>query len=158
MYLSSTRILLRQVVTLSQVSSRFTSLICFVSVAGFNVVIGKYFDSNDSFIAYLPLAHILEFVLEHVFLFLGVCIGYGSPRTLFDSEDSNGDLHELRQTYMAGVPAIWETARKSIVALIEASPPDEQGFFWETLNNKKIASEEDSTFPSDRKEAAFAKV
>ena len=40
---------------------------------------------NEIFIAFLPLAHILEFLAESVMLTLGVKIGYSSPNTLMDT-------------------------------------------------------------------------
>ena len=35
-----------------------------------------------SYIAFLPLAHVLEFVAENVMLLFGVAVGYSSPNTL----------------------------------------------------------------------------
>ncbi len=97
-------------------------------MAGFDVVIGRHFDSDDRYLAYLPLAHVLAFAFEHACLFWGVCLGYGSPRTLFDSsvEGCKGDLCEFCPTYMLGVPAIWEIARKAVINLVEASNRDRQ--------------------------------
>jgi long-chain acyl-CoA synthetase len=135
-------------------------LILSFSVAGWDIVNGRHFDHNDVYLAYLPLAHIMEFISEHVFLFWGVCIGYGSPRTLFDTsvEGCKGDLRELRPTFMVGVPAIWERARKSIMASIAASSPDQQAVFWDALRDKKKAFEDGAIFPSERDTAAFSNV
>lgn len=135
-------------------------LILSFSVAGWDIVNGRHFDHNDVYLAYLPLAHIMEFISEHVFLFWGVCIGYGSPRTLFDTsvEGCKGDLRELRPTYMVGVPAIWERARKSIMASIATFSPDQQTVFWDALRDKKKAFEDGAIFPSERDTAAFSSV
>lgn len=129
------------------------------SVSGWDVTWGKHFDHNDVYLAYLPLAHIMEFISEHAFLFWGVPMGYGSPRTLFDSavQGCKGDLTELSPTYMVGVPAIWESARKSILASITAYSPDEHTAFWEAIRDKQKAFEDGTYFPIER-EAAFAKV
>lgn len=126
-------------------------------VAGFDVAIGRHFDSDDRYLAYLPLAHVLEFAFEHACLFWGVCLGYGSPRTLFDSsvENCKGDLCELRPTYILGVPAIWETARKAIINLIGASNRDRQTIFWEAYESKKKTIGTNATFPVDRDERVF---
>ena len=66
---------------------------------------------GDTMLSYLPLAHILEFLVESYCIFMGVKIGYGSVRTLTDASVRNckGDIGELKPTSMAGVPAVWET-------------------------------------------------
>ena len=40
---------------------------------------------TDRFIAYLPLAHILELLAENLMLIMGVAIGYSSTLTLTDT-------------------------------------------------------------------------
>jgi len=62
-------------------------------------------DGSDTLIAYLPLAHILEFTVEQTCIFRGIKLGYGSPKTLLDSSVRNclGDIKELKPTLMAGV-------------------------------------------------------
>ena len=42
----------------------------------------KYFKGPHTFIAFLPLAHVLEFLAENTCLFLGISIGYSNPNTL----------------------------------------------------------------------------
>jgi long-chain acyl-CoA synthetase len=73
---------------------------------------------DDVTIAYLPLAHILELLVETTCLTQGASIGYGHPRTLaptspyIKSEKGEAlpgfeaDLISLRPTMMAAVPAI----------------------------------------------------
>lgn len=80
---------------------------------------------DDVFIAYLPLAHVLELCIECFCTFSGIKIGYASPRTLSDTTVKNckGDLRELRPTLMGGVPAVWERIRKGAYAKIEAGSP-----------------------------------
>jgi long-chain acyl-CoA synthetase len=72
---------------------------------------------HDTFLAFLPLAHILEYVVELAFGYIGLQIGYGRIRTLTDASVRNcqGDLKEFRPTLMIGVPQIWETIRKGIM-------------------------------------------
>jgi len=45
---------------------------------------GISFSSDDCYIGYLPLAHVLELTAENVLLFNGCKIGYSSPLTLSD--------------------------------------------------------------------------
>jgi long-chain acyl-CoA synthetase len=75
---------------------------------------------NDRALAYLPLAHIFEFVAEHaVCLAAGVPLGYGSPATLTDAapgvaRGSRGDAPALRATFLTAVPTVLERVRASV--------------------------------------------
>uniref|UniRef100_A0A8C2HJ34 long-chain-fatty-acid--CoA ligase n=1 Tax=Cyprinus carpio TaxID=7962 RepID=A0A8C2HJ34_CYPCA len=64
---------------------------------------------DDTYIGYLPLAHVLELSAEMVCLAHGCRIGYSSPQTLADQSTkikrgSKGDTSILRPTLMAAVP------------------------------------------------------
>lgn len=64
---------------------------------------------NDIYIAYLPLAHILELSCEMLVFFLGIKCGYSSPQTLTDQSTAikrgdKGDLQVLRPHLMCCVP------------------------------------------------------
>lgn len=74
------------------------------SVAGGDLLMGSVFTGDDRYLGYLPLAHVLEFVLEMYCVYKGGSIGYGSPRTLTDASvrESLGDIRELKPTAMAG--------------------------------------------------------
>lgn len=74
-------------------------------------MLGSLLQEDDIYLAYLPLAHILEMLIESAAFFLGATLGFGSPRSLTDASVRNckGDLRELGPTLMAGVPAVWET-------------------------------------------------
>jgi long-chain acyl-CoA synthetase len=77
------------------------------AIGGAKLVFGSLITEHEVYLGYLPLAHILEFTVEHFIIYSGGRIGYGSPRTLVDASVRNckGDLTELRPTLMAGVPA-----------------------------------------------------
>lgn len=49
-----------------------------------SAAIGKT-DSRDAYIAYLPLAHVLELLSENSVIVLGVRIGYATTNTLLDT-------------------------------------------------------------------------
>jgi len=55
------------------------------SVAAVVLRVGHHMSPNDSYLAFLPLAHILECVVELTRLFIGVTAGYGTIRTLSDA-------------------------------------------------------------------------
>ena len=74
---------------------------------------------QDVYLDYLPLAHILELIAEHLHVMVGASIGYGSPHTLSDRSvkvkpGTSGDATELRPTLMAAVPAVLDKIRDSV--------------------------------------------
>jgi long-chain acyl-CoA synthetase len=95
---------------------------------------------RDVILTYLPLAHIFELVLENLILFIGGTLGYGHPRTLSDTSMKNcaGDMRELQPTIMVGVPQVWETVRKGVIAKVNASGPMVKALFWGAYNYKNF--------------------
>lgn len=84
---------------------------------------------KDVYIAYLPLAHIFELVVETVFLCQGGAIGYGHARTLSSSspyvhpDNASGcDLIALKPTIMAGVPAILDMIKTGLSRKLDLMP------------------------------------
>lgn len=75
--------------------------------------------SKDTYLAYLPLAHILELAAENVMVAVGCSIGYGSPLTLTDTSNkikkgTKGDASMLSPTLLAAVPAILDRVRDGV--------------------------------------------
>ncbi len=110
------------------------------AVAGLTAVIEECVSHKEFVLAYLPLAHIFELVMENLVLFLGATLGYGSPRTLADSSMRNcaGDMREFAPTVMVGVPQIWETVRKGITGQVGSSGPLVRSVFWGAFNLKSF--------------------
>ncbi|KAK4058292.1 long-chain fatty acid-CoA ligase [Microbotryomycetes sp. JL221] len=94
---------------------------------------------GETYIAYLPLAHILEMAVEQCFLFVGAQIGYGTVKTLTDASVRNcpGDIRALAPTVMVGVPAVWELIRKGILSKVKAG-----GAFKERIFNFALAAKQ----------------
>ncbi|GFF68261.1 acetyl-CoA synthetase-like protein [Aspergillus lentulus] len=92
------------------------------AVASMDAVVGKHISPKDAILTYLPQAHIIEFVFEHMCLYWGCTMGYGSPRTLSNASILNckGDICKVRPTSLVGVPAMWESIKKGLLGL---SPP-----------------------------------
>lgn len=67
----------------------------------------EYLTTDDTYLAFLPLAHILEFVVEMTFVFAGLPIGYGRVKTLTDQSvrECKGDIAELKPV-SNGVPLL----------------------------------------------------
>ena len=91
-----------------------------------------YVGESDTYLAYLPLAHIMELAIESCCLYLGIQLGYGSPRTLTDqfTRGCNGDIKELRPSILVGVPQVWDTIRKGIMAKLDKAPAPVRVIFW----------------------------
>jgi len=66
---------------------------------------------RGSYVAFLPLAHILEMGLELGHHFIGSTIGYADPKVLVAGPGKclpTGALETFKPTFMAGVPKVWE--------------------------------------------------
>ncbi|XP_021766364.1 long chain acyl-CoA synthetase 8-like isoform X2 [Chenopodium quinoa] len=90
---------------------------------------------DDVYLAYLPLAHVLELEAETVMLASGAAIGYGTTLTLTDTSNkikkgTKGDVSVLQPTLMAAVPAIIDRVRDGVLKKVE-----EKGGFVKTLFN-----------------------
>ena len=79
-------------------------------------------DSEIVYLAYLPLAHIMELALEHVMLCLGAAVAYGSPGTFTDSapkiNNCVGDASEARPTVLVCAPAVLDKIRSAVMAKV----------------------------------------
>ncbi|KAI9275407.1 hypothetical protein BY458DRAFT_454713 [Sporodiniella umbellata] len=108
------------------------------AIAGCNTLLGHLVTDRDSMMAYLPLAHVLEFVVENVCIFWGATLGYGSVRTLTDASVRNckGDIKEFRPTLMTGVPAVWESIRKGVLSKLSSASPKAQKLFYKAYATK----------------------
>ncbi|KAJ4338022.1 long-chain fatty acid-CoA ligase [Ascochyta clinopodiicola] len=108
-------------------------------VAGAASIVGPYFSPKDRLLAYLPPAHIIEFVIENACIFWGTTLGYGSPKTLTDASVRNckGDMAEFQPTFLAGVPAVWELIKKGIMAKVQASGTLKKNMFWAAFSAKQ---------------------
>ncbi|TVY13253.1 Long-chain-fatty-acid--CoA ligase 1 [Lachnellula arida] len=105
------------------------------ALTGVSVIVEPYLGPGDSLLTYLPLAHILEYVFENAVLYWGGTMGYGNPKTLSDQSVKNckGDIREFRPTVLVGVPAVWESIRKGIVAKVNSSSAIVKNLFWAAL-------------------------
>ncbi|KJZ71152.1 hypothetical protein HIM_09451 [Hirsutella minnesotensis 3608] len=115
---------------------------------------------KDCILGYLPLAHIFEMVLENLVLFIGGTLGYGNPRTLSDVSVKNcaGDMRELRPTIMVGVPQVWETVRKGVMAKLNSSSPLLRSLFWGAFSYKSFMSKNKLPMASIFDSIVFSKV
>jgi long-chain acyl-CoA synthetase len=108
-------------------------------VTGATSIVGDYVGPCDVLLAYLPLAHIFEFVFENASLYWGSVIGYGNSKTLSNASMRNckGDIQELKPTLMVGVPAVWETVRTGIIQKVGQLNTVARIFFWTSFYLKQ---------------------
>ncbi|NXA82298.1 ACSL4 ligase, partial [Thryothorus ludovicianus] len=79
---------------------------------------------KDTYIGYLPLAHVLELTAEVSCITYGCRIGYSSPLTLSDQSSkikkgSKGDCTILKPTLMAAVPEIMDRIYKNVMSKVQ---------------------------------------
>ncbi|XP_045559892.1 fatty acid CoA ligase Acsl3 isoform X2 [Salmo salar] len=96
---------------------------------------------NDTYIGYLPLAHVLELSAELVCVAHGCRIGYSSPQTLADQstkikKGSKGDTSVLQPTLMAAVPEIMDRIYKNVMTKVEEMSSAQRTLFTLAYNYK----------------------
>ena len=103
------------------------------------MLLGKELQPNETFLAYLPLAHILEFVVECALMSAGVTMGYGKVKTLTSNSTKNclGDLQTFKPSILVGVPAVFELIRKGITSKVNAGGSLKKNIFNASLSIKK---------------------
>jgi len=94
---------------------------------------------TDKYIAFLPLAHVLELLAESSCVFMGIRIGYSSSLTLTTKSSKvkrgcKGDSNILKPTLMCAVPLILERIYKSMVDTMSR-----KGWFVEELFHYLVA-------------------
>eukprot|EP00092_Neocalanus_flemingeri_P005787 GFUD01006229.1.p1 GENE.GFUD01006229.1~~GFUD01006229.1.p1 ORF type:complete len:726 (-),score=213.49 GFUD01006229.1:423-2600(-) len=110
-----------------------------VSAMGSLCNITDFRPETDRFIAFLPLAHVLELLAESSCLFYGIKIGYSSSLTLTTKSSKvkrgcKGDSNILQPTLMCAVPLILERIYKSMVETMKR-----KGWFAEELFHYLVA-------------------
>ncbi|KAF5892047.1 long-chain-fatty-acid--CoA ligase 3-like, partial [Clarias magur] len=98
-------------------------------------------DENDTYIGYLPLAHVLELSAELVCVSHGCRIGYSSPQTLADQstkikKGSKGDASVLKPTLMAAVPEIMDRIYKNVMTKVDEMSRVQRTLFVLAYNYK----------------------
>uniref|UniRef100_A0A0E0KY58 Long-chain-fatty-acid--CoA ligase n=1 Tax=Oryza punctata TaxID=4537 RepID=A0A0E0KY58_ORYPU len=91
--------------------------------------------TDDVFLSFLPLAHILDRMIEEYFFHKGASVGYyhGDLNALRD------DLMELKPTLLVGVPRVYEKIYEGILkALSELRPL--RRLIFNALYNRKLAN------------------
>ncbi|XP_057857907.2 long chain acyl-CoA synthetase 9, chloroplastic isoform X1 [Cryptomeria japonica] len=121
--------------------------------------------NKDIYLAYLPLAHILELVaelsvaLQVTMVSAGCAIGYGSPLTLTDTSNkikkgTKGDAPMLGPTLMTAVPAILDRIRDGVQKQVDAKGGISNTLF-NTAYARRLAAIEGSWYGAWGPEKSF---
>lgn len=107
-------------------------------VSGVNRMLQHFIEDGDTVMAYLPLAHVLEFLVENLCIFFGLTLGYGTVRTLTDASvrECRGDFAAFRPSIVTGVPQVWETIKKTVMATVAARGPRIESIFHGAVDLK----------------------
>src|SRR5215212_5066752 len=104
------------------------------------------FQPGDVALSILPLSHILERMIDYLYLYKGGCIAYAENVTKVAD-----NLQEIKPQYFAAVPRLFEKMRARIMDNVATAPPARQKIFQWAL---KIA-EERLPYNVDRKPMPF---
>lgn len=113
------------------------------SVSSFFAICSSLDSRHQTYMSYLPLAHVLALVVEFFFLAYGASIGYSSPHTISDESTAikkgqRGDAIILKPSFMAAVPLILDRIRKGITQKIESKGKFLTGLFNFIVDYKKF--------------------
>ncbi|HYH09664.1 MAG TPA: long-chain fatty acid--CoA ligase [Thermoanaerobaculia bacterium] len=104
------------------------------------------FQAGDTALSILPLSHILERMVDYLYLFKGGTIAYAENVTKVAD-----NLQEVQPEFFAAVPRLFEKMRARIMDNVAAAPPARQKIFHWAL---KVA-EERLPYRIDRKPLPF---
>lgn len=109
------------------------------ALAGVQSMVAPFISPADANLTYLPQSHIFEYMFENVTMFWGATMGYGNPKTLSDTSVRNckGDIREFQPTILIGVPAVWESVKKGIIAKVNAGSFVVKNLFWGSMALKQ---------------------
>lgn len=101
--------------------------------------IGHHLKPDDRYLAYLPLSHVLEYIVEMILFFVGMTFGYARVKTLMDTSVRNclGDIRAFKPTIMVGVPQVWEMIRKGIEGKVNQGGTIKKSVFNASVSIKK---------------------
>lgn len=106
---------------------------------------------KDTYVSYLPLAHILALVVQSALFTVGVRIGFGSPRSLTDASvrECKGDLREFEPTLFVGVPTVFERIKAGVERKLRASAASSAIFNFAFSLKKQLVARGLPTFLLD---------
>ena len=97
--------------------------------------------SDEKYLAYLPAAHIMEFMIEFCIMRVGSTLCYADPKSLTQTGSYPvGALEVYKPTRMVAVPKIWDTIKKGLLAKVAKSSPVAQALVHTALEWRAFAT------------------
>mmetsp|Transcript_4297 Transcript_4297/g.7149 ORF Transcript_4297/g.7149 Transcript_4297/m.7149 type:complete len:735 (+) Transcript_4297:70-2274(+) len=106
--------------------------------------------NSEMYLAYLPLAHILELAAEFFFFGTGNTVGYADPKALLGGPEKAypcGGLEEFKPSLMAGVPKVWETIKAGAEAKVKKAGAFAQFLISTAITQKALATKQRRNTP-----------
>ncbi|XP_022770782.1 long chain acyl-CoA synthetase 1-like isoform X4 [Durio zibethinus] len=108
-----------------------------IFVHGIDLFLDQFEDKmtvDDVYLSFLPLAHILDRMIEEYFFHKGASVGYyhGNLKELRD------DIMELKPTFLAGVPRVYDMIHEGIKKALQELRPLRRWIF-DALYNYKLS-------------------
>lgn len=130
------------------------------AVTGIYHHVEEIVSENEWVMAYLPLAHIFELVVENTAVYFGAALGYGHPRSLADTSVRNcpGDIRAFRPSLLIGVPQVWENIRKGVEAKVAETGRVTSALFWSAFTLKSFLVSRGLPYPTIVDSLVFGKV
>jgi long-chain acyl-CoA synthetase len=123
-------------------------------------------DDQQTYLAYLPAAHILEFSAEMSMLTHGAKLGYSDPKTISSAgalrqmpdgtyndqptgfgNSPPGGIQEFAPTSMAAVPKIWDILKKGVEDSIDKKGPVMRAIFQAAFSARSAALQQGREAP-----------
>eukprot|EP00929_Paragymnodinium_shiwhaense_P101103 TRINITY_DN63920_c0_g1_i1.p1 TRINITY_DN63920_c0_g1~~TRINITY_DN63920_c0_g1_i1.p1 ORF type:complete len:693 (+),score=66.50 TRINITY_DN63920_c0_g1_i1:91-2169(+) len=113
-------------------------------------------EGEETYIAYLPAAHILELVAELSMFSMGCAVGFGCTKSISSKgacrlrPDGSvntkpgypyppGSIQEFRPTIMVAVPKIWDILKKGVEEVIGQAPATKRTLFRIAYAGRRLA-------------------
>mmetsp|Transcript_148056 Transcript_148056/g.369082 ORF Transcript_148056/g.369082 Transcript_148056/m.369082 type:complete len:770 (-) Transcript_148056:371-2680(-) len=121
-------------------------------------------EGQETYIAYLPAAHILELVAEISMLCLGAAVGFACPKTISSKGACRvkpdgtlnmkagypyppGAIQEFRPTCMVAVPKIWDILKKGVEEVVGKGSALQQFLFQVAYTGRYFAVQQGRESP-----------
>jgi len=100
----------------------------------------KVIEGQDDYLAYLPLAHIMELMAEFCMIAVGCTLCYADPKSLSSTGAYPvGALEHYSPTVLIAVPKIWDTIKKGVESKIAAESAVKQYLVKTAMDAKRFA-------------------
>lgn len=106
-----------------------------INIRGVDLFMGQFEDKmtvDDVYLSFLPLAHILDRLIEEYFFRNGASVGFYHG----DINELRDDMMELKPTFLAGVPRVLERIHEGVLKGLEEVNPRRRKIFNILYNYK----------------------